>query len=318
MKTQINLSTDPYDLMRFSSRAELLDLLEDDGIELSLYGDDPRGIVPPERVTGLHMNCPPYWVDFRRGDMEACLREYGDAETVRSVYGGLTPDALLERYRGDLEAAERYGAEYVVFHVNDASIEETITGIARHTDEEVVDEAAELLNELFAGRTDGPWLLLENLWNAGFRFTDPEITARLLGKVRYPKTGLLLDTGHLMHTRTDLSTQEDALRYVHGMLDLHGPLAGRVLGVHLHASLSGARIERTRAHPPAMPASYGERSALFYDYVFGVDRHRPFTCPGVRELIERIRPAYLTFELISRSLEEHRALLREQRAAFGR
>ena len=51
MKTQINLSTDPYDLARFASRAELLDLLEGDGIELSLYGDDTRGIVPPERVT---------------------------------------------------------------------------------------------------------------------------------------------------------------------------------------------------------------------------------------------------------------------------
>ena len=39
MKTQINLSTDPYDLMRFSSRAELLDLLETDGLDYSLYAD---------------------------------------------------------------------------------------------------------------------------------------------------------------------------------------------------------------------------------------------------------------------------------------
>ncbi len=317
MKTQINLSC-PYDLDRFSGRAELYDLLGEDGVELSFYGEDARGILPPGRVTGLHLNCPPYWLDFYRGDLNACLREYGDEEAVRAAYGGLAPEALVEGYRRGLANAERFGAEYVVFHAGDASIAEMLTGVPRHTDEEVADAAAELLNEVFAGRTEGPRLLIENLWNAGFRFTCPEITARLLEGVRYPRTDLMLDTGHLMHTRTDLVTQEDAVRYVHGMLDLHGPLARRVRGVHLHASLSGRRIAAEHADPPELPASYAERSRLFYEYVFDVDRHLPFTCPGVRELIERIAPDYLTFELISRDLAEHRRLLGEQRAVFGR
>ena len=316
MKTLINLTTDPCDLDRFASREELLALLEEDGIELSCYGEDTRGIVPPECVKGLHMNCLPFWLDFWRGDRAACLKELGDDQTIRSVFGGETPDALLRRYHKDLLNARRYGAEYVVFHVCDGSIEETFTGRSRHSDAEVIDAAADLLNELFSGTEEGPWLLLENLWYAGHRFIEPEMTARLLDRIRYRKTGLMLDTGHLLHTRLDLSSQEEGVRYVHEMLDRHGALAGRIRGVHLNQSLTGERIAQMQAYPPVLPAGYRERTELLFYYVFSIDLHRPFTCEGVPELIERIGPEYLTFELISGSLEEHRSLLKEQRAVF--
>lgn len=318
MKTQINLTTDPCDLDRFASRKDLLALLEGDGIELTCYGEDERNIIPQERVTGLHMNCLPFWFDFWRGDLQACLDEFGDQQTIRTVFGGDTPDALLRHYRKDLLNARRYGAEYVVFHVCDGSIEETFTGRSRHTDAEVIDAAAELLNELFSGIENGPWLLLENLWYAGYRFTDPDMTARLLERVRYQKTGLMLDTGHLLHTRHDLSTQEEAVQYIHKQLDLHGRLAERIRGVHLHQSLTGRRIERTQMNPPKLPETYRERSEQLFYYVFSIDLHRPFTCAGVPELIERIHPDYLTYELISSNLREHRDLLKEQRAVFGR
>ena len=318
MKTQINLTTSCCDLDRFASRGDLIDLLEDDGIELTCFVEDGRGIVPAERVTGLHMNCLPYWLDFWRGDRAACLAEFDDAETVRAVFGGETPDALLTHYRKDLAHAKRCRAEYTVFHVCDGSVEETFTGKSRHTDAEVIDAAAELLNELFRDMQDGPWLLLENLWYAGHRFTDPEMTARLLERVRYPKTGLMLDTGHLLHTNLDLRTQEEGVHYIEAMLDRHGELSKRIRGVHLNQSLSGARMRQTQTDPPKLAETYRERSEQLFYYIFSIDRHQPFTCPGVKELIERIAPDYLTFELISRDLNEHRQLLKEQRAVFGR
>ena len=317
MKTQINLTTSSCDLDRFASQKVLTDLLESDGIELTCYEDDTRGIVPAERVTGLHMSCLPYWVDFWRGDQAACLREFDNAETIRAVFGGETPDALLSHYWKDLAHAKRYGVEYMVFHVCDGSIEETFTGHARHTDEEVIDAAAGLLNELFGDAKDGPWLLLENLWYAGHRFTDPEMTARLLERVRYPKTGLMLDTGHLLHTNHDLRTQEEGVRYIHEMLDRHGDLCRHIRGVHLNQSLTGARMIKTQENPPVMKQTYAERCEQLFYYVFSIDVHQPFTCPGVKELIERIAPDYLTYELISRNLEEHRCLLEAQRAVFA-
>ena len=317
MKTQVNLTTTCCDLDRFASCGELLDLLQGDGIELTCYEDDVRGIVPADRVTGLHMSCLPYWFDFWRGDRKACLEEFDDAKTVRAVFGGETPDALIRHYRKDLEHAREYGAEYLVFHVCDGSIEETFTGRARHTDAAVIDAAAELLNELFKDVQDGPWLLLENLWYAGHRFTDPEMTARLLDRVRYPKTGLMLDTGHLLHTNLALRTQEEGVRYIHEMLDRHGDLVKRIRGVHLNQSLTGECMAQTQANPPKLAKTYRERSEQLFRYVFSVDLHQPFTCPGVKELIERIAPDYLTYELISRDLEEHRRLLKEQRFVFG-
>ena len=316
MKTQINLTTDACDLDRFASQAELLALLEGEGIELTCYGEDTRGVVPKDRVTGIHMRCLPYWVEFWRGNLPACIREFDDVGTVRAVFGGETPEALLKHYRRDLELAKRYGAEYLVFHVCDGSCEETFTGKSRHTDAEVIDAAAELLNALFGSASDGPWLLLENLWYAGLRFTDPKMTARLLDRVKYPKTGLMLDTGHLMHTCTRLRSQEDGVRRIREMLDLHGDLCRYIRGVHLHQSLTGEIIAETQANPPQLAPTYAERCGQLFRYVFSVDRHEPFTCAGVRELVERIAPDWLTYELISRDLAEHRALLKAQRAVF--
>ena len=108
------------------------------------------------------------------------------------------------------------------------------------------------------------------------------------------------------------------MRYIHEMLDLHGPLAERIRGVHLNQSLTGARIAETQMNPPKLPRSYRERTEKLFYYVFSIDLHRPFICEGVAELIGRIRPDYLTYELISSDLEEHRALLKEQRSVFER
>ena len=97
MKVQFNLTTSACDLDRFEDRAALEALMRGfDGVELMCFEEDARGIVPKERVTGVHMNCLTYWLDFWRGDMDACLRELDTMENVRRMYGGETRQALLE------------------------------------------------------------------------------------------------------------------------------------------------------------------------------------------------------------------------------
>ena len=61
---------------------------------------------------------------------------------------------------------------------------------------------------------------------------------------------------------------------------------------------------------------YNERMEKIYTSVFRMDQHKPFTCAGVRELIKRIDPDYLTYEFISNNREEHMELLRQQRQAL--
>ena len=125
---------------------------------------------------------------------------------------------------------------------------------------------------------------------AAMRFTDPEMTARLLEGVRYPNKGIMLDTGHLMHTNTALRTQKESLEYIHSMLDLHGELCHAVRGIHLNQSITGALMRRYMRNPPAMLPTYAQRNGQIFEYIFQIDVHRPFTCPGVGELIERIDP----------------------------
>ena len=161
-----------------------------------------------------------------------------------------------------------------------------------------------------------PKLLLENLWQPGLTFTEPEMTRRLLEGVPYESVGIMLDTGHLFHTNEDIRTQEEGLAYLHAMLDRHGSLAQRIRGVHLHQSITGEVVKRYREHPPTLVATYQERAWQMFEYAFEIDLHRPFTCKGVRELIERIAPDYLTYEFITDGTAQHRKFLLEQKAAL--
>ena len=313
-----NLSTDPEDMKRFRTREDLLALMEGfDGVELLCFEPDTTDLIPEEKVIGLHMCYFPYWLDFYRGDREALLREFDSEEECRNYYGGSSPDALLSRFQKDLEFAKQYGAEYVVFHVSDASIEESFTRSYSHTDTAVIDAACGILNELFAKEDGSLVLLVENLWQAGHTFTDPAVSSRLIDGIKYANKGFMLDTGHLLHTNTKLQSQEEGLRFLHETLDRHEGLLGSVRGVHLHQSLTGAYAERMLTSPPSPEIPYAERNLQAFYHAIEIDRHAPFLCEGVRELVERISPEYLTFELFSKNAKDLREKLVLQRGALG-
>src|SRR5699024_3585024 len=127
---------------------------------------------------------------------------------IREIYGGLGRDRILKPLQTDLGLARRFHVSYVVFHVCDVKNTEFFTNHRLHTDEEVVDAAAELINELLDGKPCEFEFLMENLWWPGLTMTRPEIAERLLEQVHYPRKGIMLDTGHLMHTNLELSTEE--------------------------------------------------------------------------------------------------------------
>ena len=298
MKRTFNLTTYSDDLDRYRDRADLLSALRGfDGLELMHCGEDVRGIVPPEKIVGVHLCFFPYWYDFYTGDMAACARNLGGPDVVRALYGGDTREALVEAYRRDIEKARVKGAEYVVFHVADCSDEELFTLRYRHTSAEVAAAAVELLNTLFL---------------------EPDVTNQLLHGVRYQNKGILLDTGHLMHTDLSLRTQAEALSYIRRSIETQGEEVRRAIrGIHLHQSLTGAYMADVAAHPPVLSSDPQTRMAQVYTPAFACDRHQPFTCPGVRTFIDWIDPEYLTFEFISSSRAEQEAMLREQLAALG-
>lgn len=317
MKTVFNMTTCEDDLRRFQDSADFEQMLDGfDGVELMYFGEDARSIIPRDKIIGLHMHFFPFWLDFWNGNEKALLKEFDTKETWEQYYGGTTRDVIVHRFQKELEQAHRFGVEYVVFHVSDASIEESFTWKYHHTDEEVVDAAAELINEIFQKEDGSILLLLENLWQPGLKFTDPKITRRLLDQVNYPNKGIMLDTGHLLHTNTGLKTQEDGVAYINQMLDIHGDLCRFIKGVHLNQSLTGDYCEKTKMDPPVMENTYAGRHAQMFYHAFAVDKHEPFTCQGVRELIQRIAPEYVNFEFITADKKQHREYLQKQRNVF--
>ena len=319
MKTLFNITTSEDDLQRFESSRDLDAMMEYfDGVELMYFGEDEKNIIGKEKVIGLHMHFFPFWLDFWNGDEKALLKEFDTKETWERYYGGSGREAIVQRYKKDLEYAHQYGVEYVVFHVSEASIEESFTWKYHHTDEEVVDATAELLNEIFKDEDGKIALLMENLWQPGLKFTDPKITKRLLDGVNYPNKGIMLDTGHLLHTDTGIKTQEEGVAYIHQMLDEHGELCKYIRGMHLNQSLTGDYCEETKKNPPKMGATYSERYTQMFFHAFAVDKHEPFTCPGVKEMVERISPEYLTFEFITADNVQHQKYLQQQLKALGK
>lgn len=57
-------------------------------------------------------------------------------------------------------------------------------------------------------------------------------TRTLLEQVKYPRKGIMLDIGHLLHTNTALRTEEDAVKYLREVLGRYEDLS-IILGVPL-------------------------------------------------------------------------------------
>ena len=170
---------------------------------------------------------------------------------------------------------------------------------------------------------------MENLWWPGLNFRRPEMTYLLLKSIHYQKKGLMLDTGHFLHTNHKLRTQEEALLSLNQMLDeheayFHSAKTGAdgedflawIHGIHLQQSLTGAYVEDWLTHPHILSDDPMEQMNQLFTHIFAIDKHRPFTAPGVRELVERIQPEYVTLEYITENREQLAEYLKQGMAAL--
>jgi hypothetical protein len=318
MKTLFNTTTCYEDTDRYADEADFRAFAQEfDGAEVMEVGPDERGIIPVDLTVGVHLGYYVTWYDFWRKNTAGLVEEYGSLEEAYKQMRGSDPQVIVDRFKRDMEFAHKMNAEYVVFHVSESGIYENYTFSYKHTDEEIVDAAAEILNEVFAEEDGSIALLMENQWQAGLTFLRPEIAQRLLDRVEYPNKGFMLDTGHLMHTNFDLATQEEALAYVNGIIDRNEAILPYVRGMHFHQSLTGEYCKRTQANPPALAESYSDRYWQSFGHAFAVDGHQPWCTPGIGALVARVDPEYLVWEFISGTREEHQRLIDMQRAAFA-
>lgn len=297
---------------------EDLRLLGCNGVEGIWNGGEIPPDFPGGLAVGYHLVFHADWLDFFREDRAALIRKFGSLDAARSFYGGWGPAHLIRFYQDDLARAKALGARYVVFHVTDVSIEETYTYQWEHTHREVIDAAAGIINDLLAGETGEFEFLMENQWWPGFTMTDPDQTAYLLDMVRYPRKGIMLDTGHLLNTNPALRSEGEGITYIHRVLDAHGNLCRYIRGFHFNQSLSGSYVHAHTGMLPPLPREYMERFAMGYQHVLRIDQHRPWTNLEVKSLVERIQPLYLTHELSAPNrTARYRAVERQMHTLAG-
>ena len=268
-----------------------------DGLEIMWCGDELPPI-PEDIGIGYHLAYYPDWLDFWNEDRDALKRKFGAPEIWEEFYGGKSRDQLLKYFAADLDRAEALHAEYVCFRVSDASIEESFSYQWEHSDEAVIDAAADILNQIFANRKTNMLLLLENQWWPGFSFTNPALTRRLMDAIHYPNKGIMLDTGHIMNCNYMLKTEKEGVAYIQEMLDRHGDLCGMIRAVRLHQSLSGRYVRENMGRIPSnLPENYWLRYSMGCNHVFNIDQHQPWHHKSIRTVLERLQPDYLVHEL---------------------
>ena len=321
MKLTMNITTCSEDTHRYRDREDLQAFYRSfglDGLEVLEAGPDEVNLIHPEDAVGVHLRYTAGWMDFWTGNEERLLAEYQTKETWMQVFGGETKDVLVDAYRKNIQFANTMKPEYLVFHVSECNMEESMYRKYYYTDEQVCDAAIDLLNQVVDQIEGTPWLLLENLWYPGLTMERPEIVCRLLNGVRYPKVGIMLDTGHLMHTNVELRTPDEAVDYIHSILDRYEDLS-MIKAVHLHQSLSGVKAKDLMANWKQQEGPYFQQLWGVMSHIFEIDTHRPFCSHRIHELLDRLTGLeYVCFEQISGSREEHAGYLAEQVQYFKR
>ena len=321
MNIEINITDTTMDLDRFSSREDLRSFYKDKGIDglelMPCMGTELPEKIQSRDVIGIHLKYFPCWLEFWRGNEQALLEEYGSREVWEMYYGGADREAFLKPFRAQLDLAEKIGAKYVVFHVSECTLGECLTYQPLHSDREVVEATAEVINALLDGKDYHFWFLTENLWWSGLNLLDNSVTAALMDRIHYPQKGIMLDTGHLLHTSLELQTQEEGVAYIHEILDRMGPLTSYIKGMHLNQSLSSDYVKSVIADPPKLTGSYWDRLSAMYPHIAKIDFHEPFTAAGVAPLIRRISPEFVTIELITENRQQHEERLNAQMKAIN-
>ena len=300
MKHLVNVVSENGWLNAYKDREDMLQFVRDcccDGVEVIRGGPDDTGIYTPDYVVGCHLLFYPNWIDFWHGNTAYLEKHFRSRELWEGYYQSKDREAFKKLFQADMDYAEAMGAEYVVFHVSDVSNEEVFSYRWEHTDREILDASAELLNELTDGRNYHFKLLLENLFTPGHHFIDPAETEYLLDRVRYENTGLLLDTGHLMNANQHITDAGQGLRWVMDCVERHGALAKYIKGVHLHQSLSGGVLAEMLTQNIVPEKDFYDCFAQSYAWILKIDQHDPITNPMAYDLLEKIDPEYVVHEI---------------------
>lgn len=284
-----------------------------DGLELfTLYDEVPDRYVVPQ-VTAVHLPYGIDWISSWEG------REYeGEPDDVRYFSFGRTREEMASTIACGVRMASKVHPAYGVLHAGNTDMRRVMDVVHEGRDRYVIEQFAELLNSavsLFPGGEPPFKIALENLWWDGLKLRDASEWRLLEDRLEFENWGFVLDTGHLMNTSWESVDEDSAIDYV---LDVAGrypkDMVDRIGTVHLVLSTTA---NQRRAFDN-VPRREGEAFQDFLERAgkraTATDQHRPYSSERLNEILDVVKPDYVTHELYGALSGDRFADLRQQRS----
>lgn len=362
MKKLLHILKHECTLDQYKSSEELLDFISNyniDGFEIICCGEENSNKIPSNKIIGYHLVFFSYWIDIWNFNPQRLIQEFGDAKTCLEFYGINFEDftkqfinfnwdlknyskktfLAIQKYlrnhivcyfKNDCDKAHKMNAEYVVFHVSNVSIYETITYELENDDKTIIYASIEIINQILENSSYTFEFLIENLWWNGLNFKNPKNSLILLENINYQKKGFVLDVGHLLNTNINLEDEISAMKYLNNIIDLHTEFfqtkninfIENIKAIHLHQSLSGKYVRnhlQNIRHPlfDGKDIDFYEKFKLLYDHVLKIDTHSPIVFKGTLDFIEKLNPSFLIFEITENNVQKLKSLLNIQLSIFS-
>ena len=259
-----------------------------DPVDVTYYG------VPS--VVSVHL---PYAIDWHSA-WEG--RSYGDTGSDPKYFSfGSDRDEMVTNLRTAIDAAAPLNPAYGVLHAGNTDMRQVMQ--RKHDDDggRVIRDFAEFLNRtvsVYPGGEPPYKLAFENLWWEGLKLRSPSEWRILEDDLEFDNWGFTLDTGHMMNTVDDAYDEDSA---IDGLLEIIGEypqdMIDRIGTVHLQCSTSAEYRSTFEVRHLSQDIDMKAWFNSAYEHAGKIDQHRPFASPRVREIIDILKPDYLTHEL---------------------
>lgn len=279
-----------------------------DGIEQLIY-DNNMILKYKELTIGVHLEYWSYWIDFWWNNQQRLDYIFESNEEKKHYYKAQNIYEWIEYIKKNITLALNLKPQYLVWHVSEANVQEIFTYNFYYNDRQVLLATSEVFNEVAKIIPDNVLILFENLWWPGLRLNSMENVVYFFEKLKHNNVGIMLDTGHLMNTNINLTTQHEALRFLDKTINNLGAEKKLIKGMHLNCSLSGKYQQSFKHEQP-----FNLVDKMVWQHITQIDKHNIFTTHEIKDFITEINPEFVVHELCYNSLVDLKAKLNIQLA----
>lgn len=288
---------------------------EGDGIEC-LTDFEAFDIDDNRKVVSVHLPYCTDWYGVWSGKRER-IKEFNDSDQNYITYGR-SREEIVWNLADAIKLASELHPAYAVLHAGSANMDELFAKEHSETSEEVLLAFCDMMNQVYHMIGHMPVrLMFENQWWPGLTFLDHKEYEILENNLEFPDWGYCLDTGHLLVATKMASDDRFNVELLKQAIEkIPDEVRERIEVVHLHTNSSGEYIRNFDGTVSEATEDLKEKVRLGYDYVMGMDEHRPFTIPECKDVIDMISPFYVVHEMGATDIDKKISDYISQRSLF--